>query len=671
MKSFFEILDIVCDSDTMSGEIICPVIREDSGPKSLDIRIIKVKKKSKNIVACGGGGGGGGGGGCDGGGGGGGGSSGIEVFDSYLSVSGLESKPYQREGVSFCLDKETIHSVEEAGAAYRVPRILGGIIADEMGLGKTIVMIGLILANLASLKRTLIVVPVALIAQWVAQLKKTVIDSGFKPDLTIAVYHGASRRNIINLPNETGDGSCWYLVSRSRGQKTCSSKCIDIVITTYGSVAMEVPSSKSQTKTKTTIPSIPRLSLQTFRADRVIFDEAHHLRNKKNRVFRGAMHLLGRNPLPAASSLLSTRIWIVTGTPIQNKLSDLKSLCYILGFLPSDVMHPEQQAFIRKKYVLRRTKLSVGMISDNSSKCSLGGGVGGGNVGLLKSLEHSSSNVDWGNSNELLLSREIHSRAKYTTNRNERLKLYTRMRQMCVLPALLTYDSAAKGAKGAKGASEESVIDTYDVPMEVYKSAVSEKSKLNRVVDVIMRQLSEDPTRKSLVFCLFRREMIQLRDLIRSRCFDVEIDIIDGTVSGVRRNRILAASPQILLLQIRTCSEGLNLQPYSNVFFVSPNWNPCVEDQAIARCYRMGQTSQVRVFRFYMTDFVGGGGGGDEGLNNTSAAVDNSKEQQEQQDQEQQNRENIATLDNKCEETQARKRLLCSAFLDGSNGEQE
>ena len=635
----------------MSGEIICPVIQEDNGPKSLETMILKVKIKTKKKVACDGGGGGGGGY-----------SSGIEVFDRYLSASGLESKPYQREGVSFCLDKETIHSVEEVGAAYRIPRILGGIIADEMGLGKTIVMIGLILANLASLKRTLIVVPVALIAQWVAQLKKTVIDSGVKPDLTIAVYHGASRRNIRNVPNETGDGSCWYLVSRSRGQKTCSSKCIDIVITTYGSVAMEVPSSKTKTntKTKSTRPSIPRLSLLTFRADRVIFDEAHHLRNKKNRVFRGAMHLLGRSPLPAASSLSSstTRIWIVTGTPIQNKLSDLKSLCYILGFLPSDVMHPEQQAFIRKNYVLRRTKLSVGMISDNSSKCSLGGGVSGGNVGLLKSLEHSCYKVDWENNNELMLSREIHSRAKYTTNRNERLKLYTRMRQMCVLPVLLTYDSAAKGAKDA---SEGSVIDTYDVPMEVYKSAVSEKSKLNRVVDVIMRQLSEDPTRKSLVFCLFRREMIQLRDLIRSRCFDIDIDIIDGTVSGVRRNRILAASPQILLLQIRTCSEGLNLQPYSNVFFVSPNWNPCVEDQAIARCYRMGQTSQVRVFRFYMTDFVGGGGDGDVGLNNTYA-VDN---------KEQQNRENITTLDNKCEETQARKRLLCSAFLDGNNGREK
>jgi hypothetical protein len=431
---------------------------------------------------------------------------------------------------------------------------------------------------------------------------------------------------------------------------------------------MEVPSSKTKTKTKTksTRPSIPRLSLLTFRADRVIFDEAHHLRNKKNRVFRGAMHLLGRNPLPAASSLSSstTRIWIVTGTPIQNKLSDLKSLCYILGFLPTDVMHPEQQAFIRKNYVLRRTKLSVGMISDNSSKCSLGGGVGGGNVGLLKSLEHSCSNVDWGNSNELLLSREIHSRAKYTSNRNERLKLYTRMRQMCVLPALLTYDSAAKGAKGVR---QESVIDTYDVPMEVYKSAVSEKSKLNMVVDVIMRQLSEDPTRKSLVFCLFRREMIHLRDLIRSRCFDIDIDIIDGTVSGVRRNRILAASPQILLLQIRTCSEGLNLQPYSNVFFVSPNWNPCVEDQAIARCYRMGQTSQVRVFRFYMTDFVGGDGGdGGDGDGDVDGNVTSTVYSEEQQ-----NRENITTLDNKCEETQARKRLLCSAFLDGNNGREK
>jgi hypothetical protein len=45
----------------------------------------------------------------------------------------------------------------------------------------------------------------------------------------------------------------------------------------------------------------------------------------------------------------------------------------------------------------------------------------------------------------------------------------------------------------------------------------------------------------------------------------------------------------------------LNLQhDFSEVYFVSPNWNPTLEDQAIARCHRIGQQNEVFVFRFYM-----------------------------------------------------------------------
>ena len=49
-----------------------------------------------------------------------------------------------------------------------------------------------------------------------------------------------------------------------------------------------------------------------------------------------------------------------------------------------------------------------------------------------------------------------------------------------------------------------------------------------------------------------------------------------------------------------TGCEGLNLQEYSEIYFVSPHWNPAVEDQAVARCHRIGQTEPVKVFRFKM-----------------------------------------------------------------------
>ena len=45
----------------------------------------------------------------------------------------------------------------------------------------------------------------------------------------------------------------------------------------------------------------------------------------------------------------------------------------------------------------------------------------------------------------------------------------------------------------------------------------------------------------------------------------------------------------------------MNLQDhYNEIYFASPHWNPSVEDQAIARCHRMGQTKIVQVFRFIM-----------------------------------------------------------------------
>jgi hypothetical protein len=45
------------------------------------------------------------------------------------------------------------------------------------------------------------------------------------------------------------------------------------------------------------------------------------------------------------------------------------------------------------------------------------------------------------------------------------------------------------------------------------------------------------------------------------------------------------------------------LQQFSEVYFVSPDWNPSIEDQAIARCHRFGQTEPVIVFRFIMAPF--------------------------------------------------------------------
>jgi len=560
------------------------------------------------------------------------GKTGIDMFDEYIQKSGLEPKSYQREGVEFCLRRES---------AASATGITGGIIADEMGLGKTMMMMGLILANLAAFKRTLIVVPVALVAQWVAQIKRTIIDTGVKSDLVVFVFHGATAKRRVVCDQGGDECPVWC----HRPPKNARGRAIDIVITTYGCVAMEEPAAptvasttkvasmkKAAAASAATVPVV--LSLLTFRANRVIFDEAHHLRNKASRVFKGAMRVVG-----VAGATHRPSVWCVTGTPIQNKISDLKSLCYVLGFRMCDVMSEEKRKQIRNEYVLRRTKVSVGMVAATTTGAE-------GDVTCaprLQSLEHYKSNVPWSSENELDLSREIHRSARNTTDNAERLKLYTRMRQMCVWPSLLR--------RAAGGDTADTVDDArHGLSLDEYRVAVSKQSKMDRVVATMAAEAGVG--RKSIVFCHYRREMTQLRDmLLRTVVGDSDVSIIDGTVSAKERVRILAAEPTVLILQIRTCSEGLNLQSYSDVYFVSPHWNPCVEDQAIARCYRMGQTSQVRVFRFYMSDFAGevdagaGAGAGGVGADATE--------------------ESISTLDHKCEEIQERKRVLCNEFLCG------
>ena len=64
-------------------------------------------------------------------------------------------------------------------------------------------------------------------------------------------------------------------------------------------------------------------------------------------------------------------------------------------------------------------------------------------------------------------------------------------------------------------------------------------------------------------------------------------------------------APEVCLCQIQTASEGLNLQHFQEIYFTSPWWNPALEDQAIARAHRIGQTQKVDVFRFAMKNFGG------------------------------------------------------------------
>ena len=82
---------------------------------------------------------------------------------------------------------------------------------------------------------------------------------------------------------------------------------------------------------------------------RIIFDEAHHLRNKKTQCFRSAM------------TLKSEVKWLISGTPIQNHINDLYALFHILGISNKIYTDNDKLREIMNAVVLKRTKTEVGI----------------------------------------------------------------------------------------------------------------------------------------------------------------------------------------------------------------------------------------------------------------------------------------------------------------------
>lgn len=442
----------------------------------------------------------------------------FEKFSMLLTKSGFGFKEHQYNGVKWCVNNEMNNKTERS--------CKGGIIADEMGLGKTILMIGTMFTNFVP--KTIIIVPPILIEQWSNEIYKC---SGHNA----LIYYGKNKGSI-GLNDLKKDKIC-------------------IVITSYNTLLSK------------------KNYLFDIHWDRVIFDEAHHLRNSKTARFI------------ACKKIVAPIKWLVSGTPIQNKRSDFYSLCNMLGFDKSFYKNVDNLSLIIDNHVLRRTKVDVGI--------------------ELPPVNIQNIVVPWKSLNEKMLSEEIHSLipnqsgVSYTKGQavadlignkgNSKsqiimLMAMLRARQSCVLPALM----------------KEPIKRCVEADKTgMYLDALEYTSKLDAVVKLMLDR--KDNGKGKIVFCHYIDEI----DMIASRLLKGGLKNVvtyDGRNSGSTKKLCQAADA--IILQIQTGCEGLNLQKFfSEIYFVSPHWNPAIEDQAVARCHRIGQESDVNVFRFEMEGF--------------------------------------------------------------------
>jgi superfamily II DNA or RNA helicase len=131
----------------------------------------------------------------------------------------------------------------------------------------------------------------------------------------------------------------------------------------------------------------------------------------------------------------------------------------------------------------------------------------------------------------------------------------------------------------------------------------AESAKLRRLLEITDEATADG--RKVVVFSFFR----DVLDIVAAALGPAAVGPITGSVPAPQRQALVdefsaRTGPSVLVAQIQAGGVGLNIQAASVVVICEPQWNPAIEEQAIARAHRMGQVRRVDVHRLLSEDGV-------------------------------------------------------------------
>jgi len=403
---------------------------------------------------------------------------------------------------------------------------LGACLADDMGLGKTIQVIALLLherENGQTTGPTLVVCPTSVIWNWQREIAR------FGPPLRTMVHHGPRRLK----------GEEFAEAARQH----------DVVITSYSLLYRDVE------------------DFASVEWHRVVLDEAQKVKNPSTKSAQAARRLKALHRVA------------LTGTPVENRLSELWSIFQFLnpGYLGSFKSfrrsfaipierYGDEDAAKRLKtlvgpFILRRVKTDPRVIKDLPEKIE---------VKVYAHLTEEQATLYQAVVEEGLTRVE---EAEGIRRKGQVLAMLLKLKQICNHPALFLKDgSPIPGRSG----------------------------KLSRLTEMLEEVIASDD--RALIFTQFAQMGKMLQEYLRAT-LGVEVLFLHGGTPVKERERMIARfqsdyGPPVFILSIKAGGLGLNLTRAACVFHFDRWWNPAVEDQATDRAFRIGQTRNVYVYKF-------------------------------------------------------------------------
>jgi superfamily II DNA or RNA helicase len=447
-----------------------------------------------------------------------------ELFSRLQSVEEIEQIPKPRSL------KATLRPYQKEGFSwlgFLHELKTGGILADDMGLGKTVQTIALLVWLKAKSKTKimhLVVAPTSVVPNWLREIDK------FAPTLNAIAWHGPDREKLVDKLEDT-----------------------DVIVTSYALV---------------------RRDEEFFRSQNfyyVILDEAQHIKNPVSATARAVKKLQSQHRLA------------LTGTPIENRLSEIWSIFdFVSPGLLGDLNRFEEK-FSRPiergdrtaaeklraaihRFVLRRDKLDVAKdlppkieqdilvpMADEQTKLY---------AQILRQVRESvMSEVE----------KQGLAKAKIQI-----LAALTRLRQVACDPRLMKLEG-------------EWTADT--------------SGKLGALREIMQEAVAGG--HRVLIFSQFVEMLNLIRNVLDEEGMRYE------WLTGATKDRIERvdhfnedASVSAFLISLKAGGTGLNLVGADTVIHFDPWWNPAVEDQATDRAHRIGQSKTVSVYRLIAKDSV-------------------------------------------------------------------